>query len=107
MSNEFTGKTALVTGASRSIGAATAVGLARELAPHGIRVNAISPGTVDNYFHQRFSTRQVLDSVIASTPAGRLGANEDMADVVVFLCSDAARYIYGQTVEINGGLYAP
>jgi len=101
------GPGATVYAAAKAAVSAMTKGLARELAPHGIRVNAISPGTVDNYFHQRFSTRQVLDSVIASTPAGRLGTNEDMADVIVFLCSDAARYIYGQTVEINGGLYAP
>ncbi len=82
-------------------------GWARELAPLGIRVNAVSPGTVDNYFHQQFSTRQVLDSVIAQTPAGRLGANEDIADVILFLCSDAARYVHGQTIEINGGMLAP
>jgi 3-oxoacyl-[acyl-carrier protein] reductase len=82
-------------------------GWAKELAPHGIRVNAVSPGTVDNYFHQQFSTRQGLDAVIAQTPAGRLGANEDIADVIVFLCSDAARYVHGQTLEINGGILAP
>lgn len=82
-------------------------GWAKELAPHGIRVNAVSPGTVDNYFHQQFSTRQILDSVIAQTPAGRLGANEDIADVIVFLCSDAARYVHGQTLEVNGGILAP
>ena len=82
-------------------------GLARELAPKGIRVNAVSPGTVDNYFHQRFSTRQILDSVVAMTPAGRLGANEEVADVILFLCSEAARYVHGQTIEINGGILAP
>lgn len=82
-------------------------GLAKELAPHGVRINAVSPGTIDNDFHQRFSTRQTLDNVIAATPAGRLGTNEDVADVIVFLCSDAARYIHGQTIEINGGLLAP
>ncbi len=82
-------------------------GWAKELAPHGIRVNAVSPGTVDNYFHQQFSTRQILEGVIAQTPAGRLGANEDIADVIVFLCSDAARYVHGQTLEVNGGILAP
>jgi len=82
-------------------------GWARELAPVGIRVNAVSPGTVDNYFHQQFSTRQILDNVIAQTPAGRLGTNEDVADVIVFLCSEAARYVHGQTIEINGGMLAP
>jgi 3-oxoacyl-[acyl-carrier protein] reductase len=82
-------------------------GLAKELAPHGIRVNAVSPGTVDNDFHERFSNRQILDSVIAMTPAGRLGTNEDVADAIVFLCSEGARYIHGQTIEINGGMLAP
>lgn len=80
-------------------------GLAKELAPHGIRVNAVSPGTVDNYFHEIYSNRQILDSMVAMTPAGRLGTNEEVADTIVFLCSDASRYTYGQTIEINGGMY--
>jgi NAD(P)-dependent dehydrogenase (short-subunit alcohol dehydrogenase family) len=82
-------------------------GLAKELAPLGVRVNAVSPGTVDNDFHREFSTRQILDNVLAMTPAGRLGANEDIADVIVFLCSDDARYLHGQTLEVNGGMLAP
>lgn len=98
---------ATVYAAAKAAVTAMTKGLARELAPHGIRVNAISPGTVDNYFHQRFSTRQMLEAVVAQTPAGRLGTNEEMADAIVFLCSDAARYIHGQTLEINGGFYAP
>jgi NAD(P)-dependent dehydrogenase (short-subunit alcohol dehydrogenase family) len=62
---------------------------------------------VDNDFHGQFSTRQALDNALAITPAGRLGTNEDIADVVVFLCSDAARYLHGQTIEVNGGVLAP
>lgn len=80
-------------------------GLAKELAPHNIRVNAVSPGTVDNYFHEKYSTREILNSVIAATPAGKLGTNEEVADVILFLCSHASRYIHGQTLEINGGMY--
>jgi 3-oxoacyl-[acyl-carrier protein] reductase len=80
-------------------------GMAKELAPQGIRVNAVSPGTVDNYFHEKYSTRQMLDGMLAQTPAGRLGDNEEVADTILFLCSEAARYIYGQTIEINGGMY--
>jgi NAD(P)-dependent dehydrogenase (short-subunit alcohol dehydrogenase family) len=80
-------------------------GLAKELAPRGIRVNAVSPGTVDNHFHEVFSNRQILDSVVAQTPAGKLGTNEEVADTIVFLCSDASRYIHGQTIEINGGMF--
>jgi 3-oxoacyl-[acyl-carrier protein] reductase len=79
-------------------------GLAKELAPKGIRVNAVSPGTVDNHFHQVFSTREALSNMLAATPAGRLGTNEEVADVIVFLCSDAARYVHGQTIEVNGGM---
>jgi len=80
-------------------------GLAKELAPQGIRVNAVSPGTVDNNFHSQFSTRQILDAALAATPAGTLGTNEEIADTIVFLCSHAARYIHGQTIEINGGMF--
>ena len=80
-------------------------GMAKEFAGKGIRVNAVSPGTVDNHFHEVFSTRQMLDSMVAMTPAGRLGSNEEVADTILFLCSDAARFIHGQTIEVNGGMY--
>ena len=66
-------------------------------------MNAVSPGTVDNYFHEQFSTRQMLDSVAQQTPAGSLGSNEEIADTILFLCSHAARFIHGQTIEVNGG----
>ncbi|MBI3473360.1 MAG: SDR family oxidoreductase [Candidatus Solibacter usitatus] len=80
-------------------------GLSKELAPRGIRVNAVSPGTVDNHFHAQFSSAQMLEAMRASTPAGTLGTNEEVADAIVFLCSHAARYIHGQTLEINGGMF--
>ncbi|MGO9095987.1 MAG: SDR family NAD(P)-dependent oxidoreductase [Bryobacteraceae bacterium] len=101
------GPGATVYAAAKAAVVAITKGLARELAPQGIRVNAVSPGTVDNDFHRQFSTRQTLDNVVAATPAGRLGTNEDIAGVIVFLCSDAARYLHGQTIEINGGVLAP
>ncbi len=99
------GPGATVYAAAKAAVSTMTKGMARELAPRGIRVNAISPGTVDNYFHEQFSTREMLDRVIANTPIGRLATNEEMADVIVFLCSHAARYIIGQTIEINGGMY--
>jgi NAD(P)-dependent dehydrogenase (short-subunit alcohol dehydrogenase family) len=99
------GPGATVYAAAKATIAAMTKGLAKELAPKGIRVNAVSPGTVDNDFHAQFSTRQILDSVIAQTPAGTLGTNEEIADTILFLCSHAARYIHGQTIEINGGMY--
>jgi 3-oxoacyl-[acyl-carrier protein] reductase len=78
-------------------------GLAKELAPHGIRVNAVSPGTVDTNYHRAFSTAQMLDAVKNATPLQRLGTAEEIADVIVFLCSHGARFIQGQAIEVNGG----
>ena len=96
---------ATIYAAAKAAVAAMTKGMMKELAPHGIRVNAVSPGTVDNNFHAQFSTRQILDAVVAATPAGTLGTNEEVADTIVFLCSPAARYIHGQTIEINGGMF--
>jgi 3-oxoacyl-[acyl-carrier protein] reductase len=96
---------ATVYAAAKAAVAAMTKGMMKELAPSGIRVNAVSPGTVDNNFHAQFSTRQILDAVVAATPAGTLGTNEEVADTIVFLCSPAARYIHGQTIEINGGMF--
>jgi len=78
-------------------------GLAREFGPQGIRINAVSPGTIDTDYHKKFSTREALDAVIKATPLQRLGSGSDIAEVVVFLCSDGARFIQGQIIEVNGG----
>ena len=99
------GPGATMYSAAKAAVSAMTKGWAKELAPHGIRVNAVSPGTVDNHFHEVHSNRQILDNMLAQTPAGRLGTNEEVADTIVFLCSDASRYIHGQTIEINGGMY--
>jgi 3-oxoacyl-[acyl-carrier protein] reductase len=79
-------------------------GMAKEFAPHGIRVNAVSPGTIDNNFHRKFSNKQLLDAVVAATPLGRLGESAECAEVIVFLCSDRASFIQGQIIEVNGGM---
>lgn len=99
------GPGATIYAASKAAVACITKGLAKELAPQGIRVNAVSPGTVDNYFHEKYSSRQMLEGVIAQTPAGKLGTNEEIADCMKFLLSDGAAYIIGQTIEINGGMY--
>ena len=78
-------------------------GLAREFAGKGIRVNAVSPGTIETNYHRTFSTPQILDSVAQATPAGRLGRPREVADLIVFLCSERATFIQGQVIEINGG----
>ena len=97
------GPGAAMYAAAKAAVSAMTKGMAKELAPHGVCVNAISPGTVDNHFHEVFSSPEMLAGVVKTTPAGRLGANDDMANAVVFLASPAASYIHGQTIEINGG----
>lgn len=80
-------------------------GMAKELAPQGVHVNCVAPGVIETHFHEVFSTTQMLDAFKANTPCGRLGTSEETADVIYYLCSPQASYIYGQTVEVNGGMY--
>lgn len=78
-------------------------GWAREFAPFGITVNAVSPGVIDTPFHQRFSSPERIRQMVSEVPLGRIGKPEDVAPLVVFLVSDQASYITGQVVEVNGG----
>jgi len=78
--------------------------LARELAPHNIRVNALSPGTIDTDFHKRYSSKEKLAATAAAIPLGRLGTPQDCAPACLFLAAnELSGYITGQVLEINGG----
>jgi 3-oxoacyl-[acyl-carrier protein] reductase len=77
--------------------------LAKEMAPHGVRVNAVSPGVIDTPFHEQFSTPQMIESFVKMIPIGRVGTSMECAQVIAFLASDAAAYVVGETVEVNGG----
>jgi 3-oxoacyl-[acyl-carrier protein] reductase len=77
--------------------------MAKELAPNGVRVNAISPGTIDTPFHEVFSTPEMMRGFAAATPLGRVGTPQECATVIAFLCSEAASFIVGETIEVNGG----
>ena len=77
--------------------------MAKELAPHGVRVNAISPGVIDTPFHEVFSTPEMIRGFVASTPLGRVGTPKECATVIAFLASEAASFIVGETIEVNGG----
>lgn len=80
-------------------------GLAKELGPKGIRVNAVSPGMINTTFHDTFTKPEVREKVAASTPLRREGEANEVADLVVYLASDSASFINGECVEINGGTY--
>lgn len=78
--------------------------LARELAPEGIRVNCVSPGTIATDFHERYSSPEKLEATRKTIPLGRLGTAEDCAPAYLFLASHAlSGYITGQVLEVNGG----
>lgn len=77
--------------------------LAKELAPHGVRVNAIAPGVIDTPFHEVFSTPEMIRSFVSAIPLGRVGTPAECATVIAFLASDAASYIVGETIDVNGG----
>ena len=79
-------------------------GLARELAPDGIRVNCVSPGTITTDFHARYSSADKLEATRKTIPMQRLGTAEDCAPAYLFLASNAlSGYITGQVLEVNGG----
>ena len=80
-------------------------GLAKELAPYGVRVNAVAPGLIATPYHERYSPPELFQKYVASIPMGRAGTSEEVADVIVFLASPAARYMTGETVEVNGGMW--
>jgi 3-oxoacyl-[acyl-carrier protein] reductase len=78
--------------------------LAKHGAPFGILVNCVNPGVIDTAMPASFPPDS-LASMIEATPLKRLGRPEEVAGVVVFLASDAASFITGTSIDVNGGLY--
>lgn len=78
--------------------------MALELAPHGIRVNALAPGTTDTAQPRGGNTEDELAALAKVIPLGRIAQPEDIASVAVFLASEESRHMTGQTLHVNGGL---
>ncbi|MGE0805693.1 MAG: SDR family NAD(P)-dependent oxidoreductase [Burkholderiaceae bacterium] len=78
--------------------------LARHCAPLGIRVNCIAPADIETPMTESWP-QELRDRLIAMTPMGRFGDVDEVATVAAFLISDAASYVTGQTLNVNGGLY--
>lgn len=85
------------------------VGLTRatalELAPHQIRVNAIAPGTTDTAQPRYGMSEEQLQEAARQVPLGRMATPEDIADMAVFLASEASSHVTAQTLHVNGGQY--
>jgi NAD(P)-dependent dehydrogenase (short-subunit alcohol dehydrogenase family) len=79
--------------------------LAMEFGPHGIRINCVAPGVITTEMWERNrAVPGVIEQIEKQVPLRRWGAPEDVADVVAFLVSDAARYVTAQTIEVDGGM---
>ena len=79
---------------------------AKELAPHGIRVNAVSPGLIGGTpFHKTFTAPEAFAATVKTIPLGRAGTPDDVANVITFLAGEDAAYLSGETIEINGGMF--
>ncbi|MFH5926047.1 SDR family oxidoreductase [Roseomonas xinghualingensis] len=79
------------------------IGLAKELAPEGIRVNALMPGLIDTEIHEAAGVGDRLSKAVPSVPAGRIGTAEECAEAVVWLLSGEAAYMTGAVIPMAGG----
>jgi len=94
----------MYAGAKAAVATET-IAMAKEFAPYGIRVNSVLPGLIETRFHERFSSPERKKAVAEQTPLGRNGTAEDVAKAILFLASEAAGFITGEYIAVNGGLY--
>lgn len=100
------GPGAAIYAASKAAMIAYTKALAKELAPSGIRVNAVSPGFIGRTaFHDTFTPPEARQATVKTIPLGREGIPEDVARVVLFLVSDLSGYLTGETIQVNGGQF--
>ena len=98
------GGSGIYAGAKAAVATET-ISMATEFARYGIRVNSVLPGLIETRFHERFSSPQRKKEIAEQTPLGRNGTADDVAKVILFLTSDAAAFITGEYIAVNGGLY--
>jgi len=91
-------------GASKGALMSMTRGLAKELSPRRIRVNAVCPGMIATKFHDDFTKPEVRQRVAGMTPLGREGQASEVADLVTYLASPQASFVNGTCVDINGGI---
>ena len=77
--------------------------MAKELGPHGINVNCVCPGAVDTHRMDDLGRGERWQEMAANTPIGRNGTDEEIGDFIAYLCTKAASWIHGQSINLNGG----
>jgi 3-oxoacyl-[acyl-carrier protein] reductase len=77
--------------------------LAHEVAARGVTVNCVAPGFIETAMTAALNEKQ-RQAILNSVPAGRLGSSDDVAAAVLYLASDEAAYVTGQTLHVNGGM---
>jgi NAD(P)-dependent dehydrogenase (short-subunit alcohol dehydrogenase family) len=91
-------------GATKAAVVALTMGLARELGPSGITVNAVAPAIVDTAMTHAALTDERRKRILARIPLGRFATTADIADVVTFLVSERASFITGAVIPVDGGI---
>jgi NAD(P)-dependent dehydrogenase (short-subunit alcohol dehydrogenase family) len=79
--------------------------MARELAPKGIRVNAVAPGMVDTEIRGDLMSQEVFNKILSTIPMGRIASPTEIANVFLFLASDLSSFVTGATIDVNGGMF--
>jgi 3-oxoacyl-[acyl-carrier protein] reductase len=83
-------------------------GMAKEFVGMGIRVNAVSPGVILTPFHERYTSPEQMEAMLATIPQGRFGTPDDCVGAFLFLASPTlSSYVTGQILEVNGGQLMP
>jgi 3-oxoacyl-[acyl-carrier protein] reductase len=95
-------------GSSKAFVSNVTRGMAKELIPFGIRVNAVAPGVISTPFHERYSNEAQLKAMLGTIPQGRFATADEVAGTYLFLASNLlSPYIIGQVIEVNGGQLMP
>ena len=98
------GGSGMYSGAKAAVATET-ISMAKEFAKYGIWVNSVFPGFIETRFHETYSTPERCKEVAKKTPLRRNGTGEDIANAVLFLAGEAAGFITGEYIAVNGGLY--
>ena len=102
------GPGALIYAASKGFVSTITRGMAKELQPDNIRVNAVAPGVIMTPFQERFTTPEQLESFRKTIPMGRIGDPAECDGAFLYLASDElSGYVTGQIIDVNGGQYMP